>query len=236
MFDFLTAGVATYGGVTALQSTKFEAHVMNVAGRQRMLNQKHARMILAGNEVGKIRQLITASLEAFKQGGDKVNLEGHKELDDTIPQQTYPKVLTAITASEENFKKVFAIADAYAAAKSESKKSELVKELSLATDESHKTAHGLVLALGAGIRETHKGLIWQMIAAGAVTALLGLIALIWSINRAAMPLRLAVDSLEESSASMKEGTVQLAATGQQVASNTTTQARACKCCRIKAMP
>ena len=224
------SGVTTFGGITALSSTKDEAHLINVAGRQRMLNQKHARMILAGDDVAGIRNLIMTSLESFKSGGASLDLtdkgNAFKPLK-TIPKQTYPKVLEAMAASEENFKKVFEIGDRLAAAGSSSKRAQLTAELSEATDASHATAHGVVLALGAGIAEGHTTLKWQMVIAGAVTSLLGLIVLLFVIARAAMrPLKTSVGRLEESTTSLKEGTEQLAATGQQVASNATTQAGA----------
>ena len=201
-----------------------------MAGRQRMLNQKHARMILAGDDVTGIRKLIMTSLKSFQEGGDSLDLENagkpYQPLKN-IPKQKHPLVVEAMAASEDNFHKVFAIADELVAAKSTSKREELTKQLSVATDASHVTAHGLVTALGKGIADGHTTLKWQMALAGAVTSILGLVVLLSVIIRSAMrPLQLSINRLEESSTSVKEGTEQLAATGQQVAENASTQARA----------
>lgn len=127
--------------------SKFSASV-NLAGRQRMLNQRHAREVLeAGcgdkSNYNATRKLLIESVTALRNGADH-------EFGTILPARDQ-NLVEGLVEQEKSFRKTFETADRYLTAvrteNSKDKQTKLRAQFIAETNEAHKAAHGVVLAL-----------------------------------------------------------------------------------------
>ncbi|MEM6472371.1 MAG: methyl-accepting chemotaxis protein [Planctomycetota bacterium] len=127
------------------QIAKPTAAAINLAGRQRMLNQRFTREILDhpvddSSASDATRALIEESITYLRNGGEHPF--------GTIPQAVSPNVRESVTAQQASFNSLFALADRLIDQKAGSNDVDDLKGQFLSqTAETHKAAHGTVLAL-----------------------------------------------------------------------------------------
>lgn len=157
---------------------KFTAGV-NLAGRQRMLNQRHAREILEIADGGKsdyraTRKLMTNSLAVLRDGAE------HEF--GTIAPATDSKLQFGIMKQKKAFEKTFESADQFLAAvksaKSEKTQAKIRSQLIADTGEAHKAAHGVVLTMNSLAKKASaRGAFFAYILGGFVVTFCSLWAL-----------------------------------------------------------
>lgn len=182
--------VVSIGGVLATTLMQFKTSrvessgdVVNIAGRQRMLNQRHAREILAvaggagGGNYQATRDLLAASNRALLDGG-QVLVDG---VEVTLPGATSAAVRSQLTAQRDCLTTIRQTADTYLEAVGNSSSAmghaHLRTAFLTATDEFERVAGKTVTAIAArSSARTSSLVLWQvgatlaalMVAAGAI--------------------------------------------------------------------
>lgn len=160
--QLLTIPLAITAGMTCLllmfsyllSTSQSSAASINLAGRQRMLNQRHTAEVLrvaVGEEDNypKTRELITSSNKLLVNGGS------HDF--GTILAASSARVEELLTLSDAEFKKSFELADRYlesAKANDQEESKRLLGELTAQTAKTHKAAHEVVLGLSGDAKSS----------------------------------------------------------------------------------
>jgi len=137
-----------------LSTSQSSAASINLAGRQRMLNQRHTAEVLrvaVGEEDNypKTRELITSSNKLLVNGGSH-------DFGTIVPASS-ARVEELLTLSDAEFKKSFELADRYlesAKANDQEESKRLRGELTAQTAKTHKAAHADVLGLSGDAKSS----------------------------------------------------------------------------------
>ena len=164
-------------------SQKFSASI-NLAGRQRMLNQRHTSEVLRfamGDQVDidATRDLMTTSLNRLYEGGEHSFGK--------IATSSDPRLIDALNAEKIAFQEAFHTANLYIAAAKANKEGnelgELRKQLVDLTAKGHKAAHHVVTTLAQVSRENSaKGSTFAYLFGGGITLVCGFWALIVGVS------------------------------------------------------
>lgn len=141
-----------------LSTSQGSAASINLAGRQRMLNQRHTAEVLrvaVGEEdnYAKTRELINTSNKLLENGGSH-------DFGTILPPGS-AKVEELLTLSEAEFNKSFELADRFLEASKQGDQESVARlraELTTQTAKTHKAAHAVVLGLsGDAMSSTRTG-------------------------------------------------------------------------------
>ena len=150
----------------AYQDSSQSANAINLAGRQRMLNQRHTREVITsalGDQADykKTREVLLSSAGSLLNGGDSDF--------GTQTAAATPELQDLLDAHVASLNAVFKKSDTYL---KNSEDAALRQQLIAATGEAHKAAHACVLEIQKNARERAAGMLYQGIGASLCTALI----------------------------------------------------------------
>ncbi|MFK7819340.1 MAG: methyl-accepting chemotaxis protein [Planctomycetaceae bacterium] len=170
---FFVIGAACLLGLMGwqLSASGQSAAAINLAGRQRMLNQRHTReVLLAGmgdkSNYNSTRDLLTESLAMLRDGG--THDFGH------ISPPSDPAIAGLLTQKREELQSAFDLADQYLdAVQNDRPTSSAVRtQLIEQTGTAHKAAHAVVMGLSEAAAKSGQARFASAFALGVVVVLL----------------------------------------------------------------
>jgi methyl-accepting chemotaxis protein len=177
-----------------ISSTDLESRIIDVAGRQRLLNQRHLKEVLLtvlGDhpDLADTRRVMMACVRALADGGQVVKTLGKDETF-AIPPAPTPAIHAALAEEGRQFAAMISLADAFLAlAPDHPERIAKRKELMELGSKAHFAANDCVKLLTAHFEDNHGMLVWQMGWLSLALAVVG-IALAWLVaSRMVRPLR-----------------------------------------------
>ena len=177
---------------------------INLAGRQRMLNQRHTKEVLLASlgekgDYSKTRELLRESLRYLLSGGD------HEF--GNISAATNKELVQTLESHEQHLSELFTVADAYieAANNDDSDVDDLADALGRNTHDSHVASHAVVLKLSElAEQQRTQGINFAIIVGTIVTLVGGALTIVTSLSvskqlkKAAKDLRVLVEGSHSS--------------------------------------
>ncbi len=144
MYSSILLGVLFYT-VAQLSENKSDALIINVAGRQRMLNQRYVKEILLDSmgsqtDPSKTKSIFMDSRKALRDGGD-IDM-GKKRM---LPAAPTEALKSQVQEQIEESNKLFTIVDVYQTLKESEEMAQ--KKIHESSDEVHEAAHVVVKLL-----------------------------------------------------------------------------------------
>ena len=153
----------------AVNGQKTAARVINVAGRQRMLNQRHTKEIIASAHVAKTdyeqtRRLLTDSVNALINGGE-TSLGA-------IAAAPTAEIRKQLESQEATLTKLTEAADQYLAAESSGDDSDAaLARLNALSNKMHTVAHAAVMSFQEHTQASASGMVNWAIGVGIATVI-----------------------------------------------------------------
>ena len=226
IFIVATIGMVTYVELT-LEAQKGDSTIINVAGRQRMLNQRHLKEILLEQQGEKVnikgtRALLAESVAALLNGG-KVTLGKGKF---AVLAEPSDAAVKAKLAEQQSLLAAFQKkADAYRErVKLGRANTGALLELAKLNGELHVVANAAVSMLGAQSQKKVSNMTLVIMILGALIAVLGALAS-WVITRdVSKSLSLVMENLIRNSDHVSDAANQVSASSTSLAQGATEQA------------
>ncbi len=209
IFIVAVIGIIAYTTIT-LDGQKSDARVISVAGRQRMLNQRHMKEVLLGKseQYQATRALLKTSVEVLIKGGDPK--DGNKGV---IPEAPTPEIRKLFEEQSKKLKQIIVLTDELVTleAGSEAYTQKLTKTLE-EVGAYHKLAYGAVAELSELSADKVTSMIWIEIIIGIVAILVGVVVSWFVSGSVTRPLDKSINTLTVSTAKLSNLSDQLRGT------------------------